>query len=111
VSALALNEEQSLLALTRAGAAFALKHDSLQPNRPYQRRTRALFSAKEDDDEDAPTLVGAAAVSPGDLGVALWDDGALAAFDPGAVSARGEQITRGDARALALAAFTPPEKD
>ena len=107
VSAVTVAPEQTLVAVTQNGAAYAQNQVWLLPAKPGGSRTRQFLPEKKPEEE---VLVGAAALGARDWLIVYRDDGALSAYRPAAISNRRTPLVAAqDARLLAVTGYSPAQ--
>ena len=105
VSALTVAPEQTLVAVTQDGAAYAQNQAWLLPAKAGDRRTRQLLPEKKAEDE---ALIGAAALGALDWLIVYCEDGTLSAYRPAASSNRKTQLTA--RRVLAVTGYSASQR-
>jgi hypothetical protein len=110
-SALVIDPEQTLVAVTQNGAAYAQNQAWLLPAKANEHRSRQLLPEKHAEDE---VIAGAAALASQDWLIVYREDGSLAAYKPGGISNRKTILDAGqDAsvlaakRVLAVTGYSP----
>jgi len=105
VSALTLDPEQTLAAVTQNGAAYAQNQAWLLPAKAAEHKMRQLLPEKRGEDE---TLAGAVALGEMDWLIVYRDDGTLSGYRRGSISNRRTMLAAGqDARVLAVTSYSP----
>jgi hypothetical protein len=107
VSALTLAPEQTLVAVTQDGAAYAQNQAWLLPAKTVERKIRQILPENNAEDD---ALAGAVALGALDWLIVYREDGTLSAYRPGNLSNRKTLLAAAQyARVLAVTGYSPSQ--